>query len=346
MAGIQLPLDCTRIAYSAASDTRRRNGTTRILILVATGVMFAVLTGGTQAGEFKRQRSQTPSGSSKRAFRQQAIKNLPIQDLTPQAQRKIGSVVSGASVYRRVPSVTIQCDANLEVFLLRNPHVVIDIWKLMGITGLEMQRKGEFSFDSSDGMGTTCNIDLVYSRPELHLYYGRGTYDGKLSPNPINGECVVMIQCRFGKHLDGTPLITNHMDVFLRLDGAALDFLARTFHPLFGKSVDTNYLETAKFLQRLSATAQRNPAGMLGLARSLDDLEPATRDQFSQISMNVGERYELRSAQLARVSEQSTQPAGPDQETQSLSDTRQLRPAPARSARRKPAMSPPVDGSR
>jgi len=297
MLGTRMPRGRWRCRISDQLARRRfRIGRICFDLFLAALAVVSMLASGAMAKETGGRRPKLPAGTSNRIVRAQAVNSLPMDQLTPPAQRKIRRVVANASVYRRVPASTIKCDPSFEVFLLRNPNVVIDIWKLMGITRLDMVRTGKFNFDTSDGMGTNCHMDLVYSRPDLHLYYAKGVYEGSLSPSPIHGECVVVLKCRFSRAPDGSPLATNQMDVFLRLEGAALDFLAKTFHPLFGKSVDVNFWETAEFIERLSLTAKRNPRAVAALANRLDEVQPEVREQFAEIVTSLDDHLYSRSA--------------------------------------------------
>ena len=64
--------------------------------------------------------------------------------------------------------------------------------------------------------------------------------------------------------------MTNRLDVFLQVDHVGVDALTRTLHPLFGKSADLNFVESTKFLERISRTSAENGPGMQRLARRLD----------------------------------------------------------------------------
>lgn len=284
MVGIRLPR-WRKLYKNQRGLTHRRLRFARAnrnqwLFTLATALILTNVTVGKEiAGQVRKQ----PTGTSNQISRAQAIENIPMSHLTLPAQQKINHVVAKTSVYRCVRTPLIECDPNFKVFLLRNPNVVVDIWKLMGITRIDMIRTGNFSFETSDGMGTNCHVDLVYSRPDLHLYYAKGIYNGPLSLNPIHGECVVILKCQFSRSPNGSPLASSQLDVFLHLEGAAWDFLAKTFHPLFGKSVDLNFWETAEFLEHLSLTAQRNPRSILALANRLKTLQPDVRQKLTEI---------------------------------------------------------------
>ncbi|MCA9266401.1 MAG: hypothetical protein KDA60_21225, partial [Planctomycetales bacterium] len=90
--------------------------------------------------------------TTSREARNEAASAIPYGELTEDAQRRIAAVIDKPSAYRRLPIETIECDPSLYIFLIRNPEVVVNIWDLMGVTDLSIQRTGPFTFASSDGV--------------------------------------------------------------------------------------------------------------------------------------------------------------------------------------------------
>jgi hypothetical protein len=165
----------------------------------------------------------------------------------------------------------------------------VEIWKLMGVTQLTFERTGEYSFEAADGAGTRSQIELVYGTPHLHVYYGRGIYEGPLLKQRVRGQCVLLLRSDY-RVSNGRPIVRTRLDVFLKVDRTAVDVLAKTIHPLIGKAADMNYVETARFLGRLSETAERNGPGITHLGHRLTGLSPKVRQQFVRIASTVSDR--------------------------------------------------------
>ncbi len=235
------------------------------------------------------------SGSGSRADRQEAIAAIPFRSLTATAANRIHDVVSDTSVYRRLPVRSFECDRELFVFLVRNPEVVIEIWRLMGATDLSMTRTGEFTFNSADGAGTDSQIELVYGTPNFHLYFGTGAYEGPLFKRDIHGACVMLLRSDYQVNA-GRPTVSCRLDVFLQIDRGAVDAIAKTIHPLFGKTADQNFVETTSFLQKLSQTAAENSDGMFHLSNRLVALQPQVRAHFSEVASGVAGRLSSATA--------------------------------------------------
>ena len=63
------------------------------------------------------------------------------------------------------------------------------------------------------------------------------------------------------------------------------------------ESADVNFVESTRFLERISRTAENNGPGMGRLANRLDKVDESVRDQFVQLSLNV---YACHQERLAK----------------------------------------------
>ena len=239
----------------------------------------------------------TEADTSPRA-REDAISRLPLDKLNEETQRKLLSVVERSSLFRRMPTKTIDCDTDLYLFLLRNPEVVVNIWELMGVSNMTAERTGAFTWKGNDGAGTICNVELIYGTDDLHVLYGDGYYEGALLKRKINGRCVLLLHSGYRQGQDARPYVGNQLDVFLTIDNVGADLIAKTLHPWVGATIDTNFGESAKFLSRMSQAAERNGSGMQRLADKLERVQPDVRDRFTRVSTAVNQRAAIREAKL------------------------------------------------
>jgi hypothetical protein len=244
-----------------------------------------------------RRGDASEQSTTSRQARDEAKGALPLDKLNDETQQKILSVVERPSIYRRMPEKVIPCDSGLYLFLLRNPEVVLNIWQLMGVSGMSAQRTGAYSWKGNDGAGTLCNVELAYGTSEMHLAYGEGFYEGPLFKRRISGRCVVMLRSEFRKGEEGREYVGNILDIFLAIDNAGADLVAKTLYPLVGKTADTNFSETTKFLSKVSQTAGVNGAGMQKLAAKLSACDAQIRDQFVQVSAAVQQKAVARATQ-------------------------------------------------
>lgn len=234
--------------------------------------------------------TSSPRATSSVAARKDALAAIPRDKLTPDQIEKIRSVVNKPSVYRRMPTQVIRCDPDLYLFVMDHPEVVANIWQLLGIEDVVLEPNGDGTYLADDGAGTKGKGEFLYRSFDTHLVYAEGRYDGPMFSRPVEGACLVLLKSGYNREPDGHYYITVRLDMFVRLDHAGLDFLAKTFQPLVVKVADYNFVSTTNFLQSLSRTAEVNPPGMRRLAENLVHLDPAVRAEFITTTALVAER--------------------------------------------------------
>ncbi len=225
--------------------------------------------------------------STSRDDREQALQELPLDQLTPDARKRIESVVIKPSLFRRMPVNVVDCDPQIYRFLVRYPEVVVNIWQLMGITKVDAERISPFVMNADDGVGTVTKVELVYGDHNTHLLYCEGQYEGPLFRQTLKGRCVLLLKSNYEQKDDARWQVTNRMDVFLQVDNMAVEAVTRTLHPLLGKSADLNFVQSTQFLERISRTSEENGPGMQRLARRLDNVQPQVREEFANLTREI-----------------------------------------------------------
>ncbi len=251
---------------------------------------------------------QHPVGQSSRAIRDDAIAALPMSRLTPSAKARINAIVERPTLYRHLPTQSIDCDPELFLFIVRQPEVMVGIWEEMGLTQVQTERLDAYRLRARDGSGTTCTIDLIYGDRSTHVYVADGFYDGKLVANQLNGKGVFVLRTRSHVQADGSTLFDGTLDCFLQLENLGADLIARTLGPLIGKTADNNFAETAKFINQIGLTARENPAGLMDLASRLPQVEAATKQSFVEVIEGADQRNQARieSRNVTRAAEHTT----------------------------------------
>ena len=241
---------------------------------------------------------QLTSGSSGRQFRQQGIEAVPFDRLNQQTQEKLRPVLDKPSIYRRLPTMAIECDPDYYRYLIRYPEVIVEIWKLMGVTKMDVVRTGPWKIDSDDGAGTISDLELVYGDADKHIFYGTGSYEGSLIRRKLSGRCVLVLQTKHGIGENGKPQAVSQLDVFLKVDNVAAGVIARTLQPLVGPTADHNFIESLKFVQRLNETTVRNGPGVQVMGTRLD-IQPDVLKGFQQVAGDTFQRSRATTATVA-----------------------------------------------
>lgn len=232
--------------------------------------------------------------TSSRAAREDAVRSIPVNKLNAPDKQRVVATLENTSIFRRLPVQVIQCDPDMYLFLVRHPEVVVNIWEVMKISNVALERTGEDTFRASDGAGTLCDVKYCYSDHDTQVIYAQGRYEGPLFQRPVQARCVLVLKSGYMQETNGRYYVTCRMDTFIDIDHAGVEVLAKTLQPLVNRAADYNFVETAAFLEQISRTSEMNPLGVGRLARRLNKLEPQVRDRFAELSLSVGEKARQR----------------------------------------------------
>jgi hypothetical protein len=228
-----------------------------------------------------------------REAREDSLRSIPFERLTPEARIKAQSVIEQSAVFRRLPMQLIDCDPRMFAFLINRPEVVVEIWQVLGMTQAELSRTGPARFEASDGAGTTATVEFLHREPGVHILYADGGYTGPLMPRALRGRALLILNSRQVYGSDGHPYIRLRLDAFLEVDHLAAEAVLRTLQGVVGASADHNFRETAGFLTMLSRAAVSDPARMDALAERLTDLDPSVVARFCKIADDAALDAEL-----------------------------------------------------
>ena len=223
---------------------------------------------------------------------EQAEHSIPWDKLTATAKTKLRSVISDTTVFHRLKKQQFKCDPSVYIHLVRHPEILTNIWELMGVTQLRIERTAPFSIRIHDGQYTKTKLELVYGTPNLHVFHCEGSYKGTIIPTVSTGRAIIIIRSKYDTAeaaLPATQVLTvkHQMDIFLQIDNAADQLLVKTLSYFFMKTAVANFSETTQFIGQIDKIVRDNPAGMARLADRLTRVQPAIRQQFGVLVRNA-----------------------------------------------------------
>lgn len=282
-----------RSAICAGCDCRARGF---VLASAMLAIVFAIAGQGTLFAQNEKDRDRMGGNSSPKA-QADATKSIPYNDLSDDARRKVDAVLSGVTLFRRLPTQVIRCDPELYDFLIRHPDVTANMWQVLGISNCVVERTGTATFRAEDGGGARGDLQYLYNDHETQLVYAVGTYQGGLFSQAIKGGCLIVLKTGYVREPDGNHYITSRMDVFFRIDNAAVEMVTKTFQSMFAKSADHNFTESMKFVGQLSRVAEVRPHQIVNLSSKLDKVGDEERQKLNKLVLSIADRYESRVAQ-------------------------------------------------
>ncbi len=248
----------------------------------------------------------TSSGESSREARRVASRAIPWKVLSKGDRNAVSEVVRRADLYRKMPPRVIECDAEMFTLLTGRPELVVEVWNLMGVSKLTLDRVGPNRFRAKDTTGTVGDIRVLHAegggaKPQQVLVHCTGVYDAPPMPKPVTATCVMLFRSQAFVGADGRSYVRANLDSFVDFDRPTAGLIAKTLGPLVMRTADHNFVETMRFVSLFSRTAERSPAGMMRLAQHLKKVDAPTRLQFVQVCQRTAERSAQRLEQQQRV---------------------------------------------
>lgn len=265
-------------------------------MLVGLGIVWSV-TGTTAAEESTVSDSLAAfiadGGSSSHAARRAALDALPLERISQPHRRQVEQCLQETTLYRRLPTKTFACDADLLTFSLHKPEAIVDIWRVLGISRLSLDPAGPQQWRLNDGYGTVGGLRLVHAERHGHagllVLHGRGAYTGPLAPRTLSGSCVLLVRhASAGENSVGRAQQTIEIDAFVDMDGKGLEIVTRTLQPLIVRSAAANLHEICLFMSSLSQAAETNPEGVVRLVSRLPRTEPNDKESLAGIARAAG----------------------------------------------------------
>jgi hypothetical protein len=254
--------------------------------------------------------------TSSRAARNEAMRAIPWQQVAPQFRRAAQNVVGDASLYRRLPTRVIDCDPDVFTFLLQHPEVVIDVWRVMGISQVALDKLPNGAYRGSDSAGTVGTVRFVHTTwgqgaDNTVVIYADGSYDGKPFLKPLKAQSVILLRSGSVQETNGRHYITVRIDSFMKIEQMGVELVAKTVQPWISQTADRNFIETLTFVSNFSRTAEKNPQGMKRLATRLNAVDQPTRDELVAICFRTAERYARRDDATRTSSDDLAHPPEP-----------------------------------
>ncbi len=298
-----------------------RNARRRTLIVLLFSLLFASYANCSANSIWQHASGKSPDkGSADRALRKEAITNIPWQSLSDSDEKLVKHVVSKPTLYRCLPTRLVDCDPQLYDLLLDHPELVVDVWSVMGISKLSVEKVSPRLYHMTDSTGTVGKVRVLHTDQPVStsegkvsrlLIYAEGVYEAPPMPRPIQANCVLILKSTANTEANGRTYIQAELDSFIRLDRTGAELILKAINPLVSRTADHNFVETMRFVSLFSRTAETNPDGMERLASHLTKVEEPVRQEFvtvcHQTALRSANRREVRTASKVSTSREVSQ---------------------------------------
>jgi hypothetical protein len=268
-------------------------------------------------GSALRAESEDPAQAhTSDALKQSVIQSLPIDKLDAQGRAQVRSVVSNVTMFRRLPVQVVDCDPDLYLFLVRHPDVVVNTWRALKISQLQLTETGADTFQLKEASGTTADVEILFKSHDTHIIYAEGDFRGPLVKKPVKGRGIFVLKTGYVREPGNNRYyITSRLDTLLSVDPGAVELITKTVQPIIGKIADNNFTQTIAFVSSLSRTTELNSMAVQRLAMQLPEVRPDVKNQFASLADKISQKptavtlrhlMELKEIETARQNREST----------------------------------------
>lgn len=263
-------------------------------LLLAAYVGLAI--GSAHAADKRR------DASTSTAARAEAIAAISLSRINAPYRNAVSEVLQDTSIFRRLPMQVVDCHPAMFTYMAQNPEVLVEVWRQLGITKVELERVDDTNFRMADNAGTTGTLTIVEQACEPGaqnriVMYAEGGYEGKPFTKPVRAQCVLLLRSGSAVEHDGRTYVAARLDSFIHIDRASLEVFAKVVQPLVGRIADRNFADTINFVGGFSQAAEMEPARIMHLADSLDNVTVGRKRELAKIAYDCHQH----GAQLAAV---------------------------------------------
>ncbi|WP_010584881.1 hypothetical protein [Schlesneria paludicola] len=223
-------------------------------------------------------------GLSTKAMRKQAIAEVPLNRLSPDAQKKSQSVLNNLGMYRRLPTISFECDPDVYHYFLKNPDVAVSTWRAMDISQFQLQQTGLNHYRADAGDGSVGDVELFLQTPTEIVIHCDGAFKSPLLPKPIVARSLMRLQTTFVKDSEGRMIGTHSGDVFVEFPSHAVEAVAKVIAPVSHNIADRNFKQMTLFVHLMSQAMARHPGWIEQIGNKLDGVSPQKKVEFLEVS--------------------------------------------------------------
>lgn len=226
-------------------------------------------------------------GTSSDKIKKQALAELPLDKLSSKNQARVQTLLGEVGYFRRLPTTVFATEPEVYQFFVRYPDAAVSIWRVMGISEMQMWQTGANEYEGDSGDGSTGIIDVLYRSPDTTMILCEGQYQSPILKKPIKARSLVLLKSNFSKEPDGTLYVTHRADMYVTFPSQTIETAARILSPVTGAMADRTFSEMSLFLRMMSLAMTRRPAWVEQISGQMEGIPEIRKTQLRQLSHQV-----------------------------------------------------------
>ncbi|MEZ6049109.1 MAG: hypothetical protein R3C11_26745 [Planctomycetaceae bacterium] len=231
-------------------------------------------------------------GTSQRSARKAGMEALPLAQMDAQSREKAEAVLSSLSLFRELPTLSVEVNPHIYRFFVQHPDVAVSIWRVMQISEFKMWQTAKNEYEADAGDGTIGIIDVLLRGETDNVIYCEGEYKSPLLPKPIKGQGILHLQTKFSKDADGKEIATHRLYMYVSFPSQSIETIARAISPVSNTIVDRNFKEVSLFLNMMTLAMTRQPGWVHAVTTRMEGVVETRKTQLLQLTELVNQEFE------------------------------------------------------
>ncbi len=223
-------------------------------------------------------------GSSTTTVRKQSIAELGLERLSPEGQQKSQAVLKNLGMFRKLPTISFECDPAVYEYFLRNPDVAVSTWRAMDISQFQLHESGPNQYHADAGDGSVGDLELLVHTPTDTMIHCDGAFKSPLLPKPIIARSLMRVQTSFAKEQDGRIIGTHSGEVYVEFPSQAIEAAARVIAPVSHSIADRNFKQMTLFVHLMSQAMVKHPGWVEQTGNKLEGISKQRKQEFIEVA--------------------------------------------------------------
>lgn len=223
-------------------------------------------------------------GESSGDLQKKTMAAVPYAQMTPANRQRALKIIEGCTQYRKLPTLQYAIDAPIYRYLLNHPDVAVSTWRVMGISRFEMWQTGPTEYEAKAVDGSEGIADILYRDANQMLFVCEGNYHNILLPRPLEAAALIWFRANYAPNAEGTHVVTQKVDVFVRFPSAGLSTVAKMLTPVTNSMMDRNLFEVSLYSSMMSRAVRDEPEWVIQVAEQMEGVLPQRKTELRDVA--------------------------------------------------------------
>lgn len=274
---------------SFRSERTRTSAATNAVARILTLAMALLLPSMSRADQLEELAKQAgirvvTKGESSSDLQKRTAAALPMNQMSAENRKRVSTILDDCNQYRRLPTLQYTVDEPMYRYLLQHPDVAVSTWRVMGISRFEMWQTGPMEYEAQAVDGSEGLADILYQDKNQMLFVCEGLYHNPVLLKPLQASALVWFRSSFGPNAEGTHVVSQRADVFVRFPSNGLSAVAKVLTPITNSLMDRNLFEISLYSSMMSRAVRDEPEWVIQVAQQMEGVLPQRKEELVAVA--------------------------------------------------------------